>query len=58
MLPFYYILGAPTEILLGAVTLEHALGIMATQAVWLAICAGAFSICWRRGLRQYSAVGA
>lgn len=57
-LPFYYVLGAPTEILLGAVTLERTVAMLATQAVWLSVCAGLFSICWRRGLRQYSAVGA
>ena len=57
-LPFYYILGAPTEILLGAVTPERAFVLLARQSVWLAVCIGVFSVCWSRGLRQYSAVGA
>ena len=57
-LPFYYILGAPTEILLGAVAPERAFVLLATQSAWLAVCVGVFSVCWRRGLRQYSAVGA
>jgi ABC-2 type transport system permease protein len=58
VLPFYYILGAPTEILMGAVTMDRALASLAVQAAWLTVCASLFSIFWRRGLRQYSAVGA
>jgi ABC-2 type transport system permease protein len=57
-LPFYYVLGVPTEILRGGVTLERALALMAGQAVWLIVCFVAFQYVWRQGLRQFSAVGA
>ena len=57
-LPFYYILGAPTEILRGGVTLERALVLMAAQAGWLVVTWLAFQVVWRAGLRQFSAVGA
>lgn len=57
-LPFWYMLGAPTEILRGSTTLEAALLILAAQAVWLGLTVFAFRVAWRRGLRQYSAVGA
>lgn len=57
-LPFWYMLGAPTEILRGSTTLEASLLILAAQAVWLGLTVLAFRVAWRRGLRQYSAVGA
>jgi len=57
-LPFWYMLGAPTEILRGSTTLEASLLILAGQAVWLAVAWVAYTYAWRAGLRQYSAVGA
>lgn len=57
-LPFWYMLGAPTEILRGSTTLEVSLLIIAVQALWLAVAWVAFTFAWRAGLRQYSAVGA
>ena len=57
-LPFWYMMGAPTEILRGSVTVEQALLIMAGQAVWLGITLVAFAWIWKRGVRAYSAVGA
>lgn len=57
-LPFWYMMGAPTEILRGSVTLEQALLIIAGQAAWLAVTFVAFLWIWRRGVRAYSAVGA
>lgn len=57
-LPFWYMLGAPVEILRGATTLETSLVIIAGQAAWLAATCLAFAFAWRAGLRQYSAVGA
>ncbi len=57
-LPFWYMLGAPTEILRGSTSLEGSLLIIAVQAVWLAVAWVGFTFAWRAGLRQYSAVGA
>ncbi|CAN5208453.1 ABC-2 family transporter protein [soil metagenome] len=57
-LPFWYMLGAPAEILRGGVTPEQGLLIIAGQAAWVAVSWVAFSISWRAGIRQFSAVGA
>lgn len=57
-LPFWYMLGGPTEILRGSTTFEGSLLILAAQAVWLGLAWVAFRFAWRAGLRQYSAVGA
>jgi ABC-type uncharacterized transport system permease subunit len=51
-------IGAPTEILRGSVTVDQALLIIAGQTAWLAITVVAFAWIWKRGLRAYSAVGA
>ena len=57
-LPFWYMQGAPTEMLRGGVTPERALFILAGQVVWLAVIYAAFQVVWRRGVKAYSAVGA
>lgn len=57
-LPFYYVLGAPAEILRGGVTLERALALIGIQALWLSLCFALFQLVWRRGVKHYSAVGA
>jgi ABC-2 type transport system permease protein len=57
-LPFWYMMGAPTEILRGGVTPEQIAQILIGQTVWLAITFVAFQWIWRRGVRAYSAVGA
>ena len=57
-LPFWYMMGAPTEILRGSVSVEQALLIMAGQAAWLVVTVVAFAWIWKRGVRAYSAVGA
>jgi viologen exporter family transport system permease protein len=57
-LPFYYVLGVPTEILRGGVTLERGIALMIGQAAWLVVCFFAFRVVWRQGLKQFSAVGA
>lgn len=57
-LPFWYMMGAPTEILRGAVTAQQLPLILAGQAAWLVVTLLAFHWIWRRGLRAYSAVGA
>jgi len=57
-LPFWYMMGAPTEILRGGVTVEQLPIILAGQAAWLLVTYVAFAWVWRRGVRAYSAVGA
>ena len=57
-LPFWYMMGAPTEILRGGVTAEQLPLILAGQATWLLVTLVAFQWIWRRGVRAYSAVGA
>jgi ABC-2 type transport system permease protein len=57
-LPFWYMMGAPTEILRGGVTQEQVLQILAGQSAWLVVTFVAFQWIWRRGVRAYSAVGA
>lgn len=57
-LPFWYMQGAPTEILQGSVTPERAAFILAGQTAWLIVCCAVFRVVWRRGVRAYSAVGA
>lgn len=57
-LPFGYMLWAPAEILRGGPSVEQALAILAAQAAWLAAACVGYVFIWRRGVRQYSAVGA
>ena len=57
-LPFYYVLGAPAEILRGDADLARALLLIGVQAGWLLVTCWAFRVLWRRGLAHYSAVGA
>ncbi len=57
-LPFWYMIGAPTEILRGGLTPEQVGLILLGQAGWLVVTYVAFVWVWKRGLRAYSAVGA
>ena len=57
-LPFWYMMGAPTEILRGGVTQAQVVLILLGQTAWLAVTFVLFLFVWRRGVRAYSAVGA
>src|SRR6267378_3005377 len=57
-LPFGYILGVPTEILRGGVSVSTALLLMAGQVFWVVVFFVALQRVWSVGVRQYSAVGA
>jgi ABC-2 type transport system permease protein len=57
-LPFWYMIGAPTEILRGGLTPEQVGLILLGQAAWLVVTYVLFVWVWKRGLRAYSAVGA
>lgn len=57
ILPFYWTIGFPTELLLGKVTIEAAFIGIGVQIVWLAIAVLLLRLVWRLGVKAYSAVG-
>lgn len=57
LFPFYFTTGAPTEILIGRLAGSAALGAIATQVVWIVVCAGLANLFWKRGLPHYTGVG-
>ncbi len=58
LLPFRWFLAFPVELALGWLTPGQTLIGFASQAAWLAIILASLRLVWRRGVRQYSAVGA
>jgi ABC-2 type transport system permease protein len=58
ILPFYWTIGFPVELLLGRLTPTQAWTGLAVQAVWLALSLVLVRFVWRAGVRVYSAVGA
>lgn len=57
-LPFRYTFSFPLEILMGRIHGEALLAGLGVHAGWLVIGFALYQLLWRRGLRQYSAVGA
>jgi ABC-2 type transport system permease protein len=57
VLPFRYMVGFPVEVLTGQVSSTGLVTGFALQAGWLALALALTAICWRYGLRRYSAVG-
>jgi ABC-2 type transport system permease protein len=57
ILPFYWTIGFPTELLLGKITITGALIGLGVQVVWLAIAVFLVRLVWRLGVKAYSAVG-
>jgi len=55
--PFYYTIGAPTEILIGRVSGPQALQNMVVQLTWISVALLIGRFVWSRGLRYYSGVG-
>lgn len=58
ILPFYWTIGFPVELLLGRLTPTQAWMGFVVQAVWLTVSVVLARIVWRSGVRAYSAVGA
>lgn len=58
VLPFRWMLGFPTELLLGRLSPAEALSGLGMQVVWLVLAFLLMRIAWRAGIRLYSAVGA
>ena len=57
ILPLYWTVGFPTELLLGKLTLSTVLTGIGIQIVWLIIALFLVRVIWRLGTRAYSAVG-
>jgi len=57
ILPFYWTIGFPTELLLGRLTLAEALVGTGAQIAWLLVSIVLLRMVWRSGVRVYSAVG-
>jgi ABC-2 type transport system permease protein len=58
ILPFYWVIGFPVELLLGRLTPTQVWTGLAAQAVWLALSLVLVRLVWRAGVRVYGAVGA
>jgi len=56
-LPFRYMVGFPVEIIMGKLGPPQLMAGFAYQTLWCAIAWGLYQFLWRRGLRQYAAVG-
>jgi ABC-2 type transport system permease protein len=57
ILPFYYTVGAPTEILVGRVAGSAIYSILAIQLGWIVGFYILFRILWKVGLKRYTGVG-
>ena len=57
VLPFYWTIGFPVELLMGRLTLSGALLGLGAQVVWWGIGFMLLRVVWRAGIRIYSAVG-
>jgi len=57
MLPFYYMVGFPVEVLTGQIATENVLTGFIIQAAWLIVAVLLYRVVWRSGLKRYSAIG-
>ena len=58
MLPFRWLVAFPAELILGRLTVEQAAQGLLMQLIWAVAIYGLFTLLWREGVKQYSAVGA
>jgi ABC-2 type transport system permease protein len=56
-MPFYYTVGAPTEILVGRTPMAEMGPVLLAQLAWVVVMTLAFKLMWRFGLRHYTGVG-
>jgi ABC-2 type transport system permease protein len=56
-LPFFYISGVPTEILIGRIEGAMAWELIRNQAIWVVIFYVAFRLAWKKGIKHYTGVG-
>lgn len=57
VLPFRYMIGFPVEVLTGGLSYQEILEGFCFQLGWLIFTIAVFIIIWRKGTKQYSAVG-
>jgi ABC-2 type transport system permease protein len=57
MFPFYFTVGAPTEILIGRTTGSDLTRTLLMQLGWVVGCYLVSKVLWKRGLRHYTGVG-
>jgi len=58
VLPFRWVIGFPVELLLGRLSPVEAFIGLGAQAAWLVLGVLLVQLVWRRGVKEYSAVGA
>ncbi|MBI2502648.1 MAG: ABC-2 family transporter protein [Candidatus Latescibacteria bacterium] len=58
LLPFRWMLAFPVELAMGRLNAAQALQGLAAQGAWVGASLGLVALVWRRGLKQYGAVGA
>jgi ABC-2 type transport system permease protein len=56
-LPFFYMLGAPVELMTKHLTAQEIVRVLAWQSAWAAITVIIALLVWRRGVRHFEAVG-
>lgn len=56
-LPFWWIIGFPTELILGQLRPAQAAQGLLVQVVWIGACWAIALASWRRGIKTYTAVG-
>ncbi len=56
-LPFYYMLGAPVELMTKHKTTEQLVELISWQVSWAVICVCIALWAWRKGIRRFEAVG-
>lgn len=57
LFPFYYTVGAPTEILIGRVSGPAVYPVLGMQVGWIIVCYLLSRVLWAKGLKHYSGVG-
>lgn len=56
-MPFYYSVGAPTEILTSRLAAQDAGSVLLIQAVWVLVFYMGHRLLWKQGLKHYTGVG-
>ena len=57
VLPFYYMVGFPVDVLTGQIDPANLLTSFIIQAAWLIAAIVIYRLVWRSGLKRYSAIG-
>ena len=57
LLPFYYVIAFPVEIITGRLSGAEIVSGTTTLLLWLVIAVGLLSVIWKRAVRNFSAVG-